>query len=200
MTMPRLTTIVAADADRQMLEYYRDLFPRLGHEVVPAESGRRLVELCRAHRPDLIVTDVDLGDGDGIELASKLSKDSELPVIIVSSRHDGKLHARALTAPVMAFLVKPVKPEDLAAAIDISLARFGELRALRQEVADLRQSLEDRKLVERAKGAVTRRVGVPEADAFRRLRKYASDHNRKLADVARQVIAAEEVFHALDAE
>jgi two-component system, response regulator PdtaR len=198
LTMPRPITIVTADADRTTLDYYRDLLSRLGHQVIRAETGRQLAELCRAHRPDLIVTDADLGDGDGIELSVEASREHEMPVIVVSSRHYSEVQGRARGGRVMAFLVKPVKPEDLAAAIDIGLARFEELRAMRQEVADLRQSLEDRKLVERAKGAVVRRVGVPEADAFRNLRRLASDRNMKLVEVARDVLAAEEIFAELD--
>jgi response regulator NasT len=98
----------------------------------------------------------------------------------------------------MAYLAKPVKPVDLQAAIRLALLRFGHFQALAKEAADLKQALEDRKVIERAKGAVMKRVGVDEEEAFRRLRKLASDSNRKLADVAQRVTSAEEVFRELD--
>jgi len=196
--MPRTITIVTADVDRTTLDYYRDLLSRLGHQVIPADNGRKLVELCRARRPDLIITDVNLGDGDGIELAAEANREHAMPVIVVASRYDPEVQTRARIARVMAFLVKPVKPEDLAAAVDIGLARFEELQLLQKEMVALRQSLEDRKLLERAKGVVIRRVGVPEAEAFRNLRRLASDRNIKLAELARDVLAAEEIFAELD--
>jgi response regulator NasT len=181
-----------------MLDYYRDLLPRLGHEVIVAEGGRQLIELCRAQKPDLVITDVKLADMDGLEATNEINREREVPVILVSNHHDGETQARAVQDHVMAYLAKPIKEGDLTAAISLAQARFQDWRALRKEAADLRQALEDRKLVERAKGIVTRRVNVPEAEAFRRLRKLASDQNRKLSEVARDILVAEEIFDKLD--
>lgn len=196
--MKRPLRVAVADGEQFMLDYYRDLLPRLGHDVIVAESGRHLIELCRAQRPDLVITDVKLADIDGLEATNELNREREVPVILVSNHHDGDTQARAVQDHVMAYLAKPIKEGDLAAAIGLALARFQDWRALRKEADDLRQALEDRKLVERAKGVVTRRVNVPEAEAFRRLRKLASDQNRKLAEVARDILVAEEVFDKLD--
>src|SRR5207237_10321391 len=99
---------------------------------------------------------------------------------------------------VMAYLLKPVSEHDLAPAIALARRHFEEVQALRKESADLRQALEERKVIERAKGAVTRRCGLGEAEAYARLRRLASNHNRKLIDVARQVMTADEVFQALE--
>ena len=106
---------------------------------------------------------------------------------------------RARDAGVMAYLLKPVTEADLAPAIALARRQFEDVQALRREAADLRQALEDRKVVERAKGAVTRRCGLSEAEAYRRLRKLATDGGRKLADVAHQVLAAEAAFAAVEA-
>jgi AmiR/NasT family two-component response regulator len=197
--MKRPLRVAVADGEQFMLDYYRDLLPRLGHEVIAAEGGRQLIELSRANlRPDLVITDVKLPDMDGLEATNEINREREVPVILVSNHHDGDTQARAIQDHVMAYLAKPIKEGDLAAAISLALARFQDWRALRKEADDLRQALEDRKLVERAKGVVTRRVDVPEAEAFRRLRKLASDQNRKLAEVARDILVAEEVFDKLD--
>ena len=98
----------------------------------------------------------------------------------------------------MGYLIKPVKQADLETAIDMAMARFEHVQALRREAAELRQSLEERKIIERSKGVVMRRTGANEEEAFRRLRKLSSNQNRKLIDVARSVMAAEEIFVELE--
>jgi two-component system, response regulator PdtaR len=196
--MKRPLRVAVADSEQAMLDYYQDLLPRLGHEAVVAEGGRQLIELCRAQKPDLVITDIHLPDLDGLEATNEINREREVPVILVSNHHDGETQARAIQDHVMAYLSKPVKEGDLTAAISLAMARFQDWKALRKETADLRQALEDRKLVERAKGVVTRRVNVPEAEAFRRLRKLASDQNRKLSEVARDILVAEEIFDKLD--
>jgi response regulator NasT len=196
--MKRPLRVAVADGEQFMLDYYKDLLPRLGHEVITSETGKQLIELCRTQRPDLVITDVKLPDLDGLEATNEINREREVPVILVSNFHDGDTQARAVQDHVMAYLAKPVKEGDLTAAISLAMARFQDWKALRKEAADLRQALEDRKLVERAKGIVTRRVNVLEAEAFRRLRKLASDQNRKLAEVARDILAAEEIFDKLD--
>src|SRR4051794_38719669 len=177
-----------------MREYFQELLPRLGHQGAVAESGRQLVELCRTFAPDLVITDIRMGDMDGITAANEINREREVPVILVSAHHDAELRARAREDHIMAYLVKPVKQADLEIAIDMALMRFAHYRALRKEASDLRQTLEDRKLIERAKGALMKRLRVEEDDAFRRLRKLSADQNRKLVDVAQAVLAGEEVF------
>jgi two-component system, response regulator PdtaR len=196
--MKRPLHVAVADSEQFMLDYYRDLLPRLGHEVMVADGGQQLIELCRARKPDLVITDVKLADMDGLAATNEINREREVPVILVSNHHDGETQARAVQDHVMAYLAKPIKEGDLTAAISLAQARFQDWKALRKEAADLRQALEDRKLVERAKGIVTRRVNVPEAEAFRRLRKLASDQNRKLSEVSRDILVAEEIFDKLD--
>jgi two-component system, response regulator PdtaR len=196
--MKRTLSVAAADDERTLREYYQELLPRLGHQVAVAETGRQLVELCRAGRPDLVITDIRMPDMEGIAAAAEVNRDRPVPIILVSAHSDPTLRAQAHEEYIMAYLVKPVKAEDLDAAIDLALKRFEQFQALRQEATDLRQALEDRKVIERAKGALMRRLGVDEGEAFRRLRKLSSDHNRKLVDVSRSVLASEEVFRALD--
>jgi response regulator NasT len=119
-----------------------------------------------------------------------------LPVLLVVGppRPGWAEEARALGAR----LVEPATDGDLAAAVGAARSQAEELSALRREVAELRQALGDRKVVERAKGAVTRRCGVGEDEAYRRLRRLATDGGRRLIEVAREVLAAEDVFRALD--
>jgi two-component system, response regulator PdtaR len=201
MTTPPRTglRIAVADDERDMRQFLQEMLTHLGHTVVgAADTGRRLVEVCRAEAPDLVVTDIKMPDLDGLEAAAEVNRDRPVPVVVISAHHETELLDRAAAGYVMTYLVKPVKPTDLQAAIAMAVARFAQFRKATAEAAELKQALEDRKLVERAKGAVTRRVGVNEADAYRRMRRMASDHNRKLVDVAREILAADGVFDSLD--
>jgi two-component system, response regulator PdtaR len=185
--------VAVADDGPAALAHFRQLLARLGHQVVAAAStGRELVDGCCQAEPDLVITDVKMPDVDGIAAAEEINRHRPTPVVLLSPDDDPQSLARAEAAgPVMAYLVKPVKPPDLAAAVRLAVARFGEHQAARQ-------ALEDRKLVERAKGAVVKRLGVGEDIAYRRLRRYASDHNLKLAEVAARVLRAEEVFRRVE--
>jgi response regulator NasT len=196
--MNRALRIVVADDERDTREFLQELLTRAGHQVVTAVDGRQLIELCRAAPPDLVITDIKMPYLDGIEASVAVNRDREIPVILVSAHHDAELLARAGADHIMGYLIKPVKPPDVETAVVMAMMRFEQFRAVRREAADLRQALEDRKVIERAKGAVMRRVKLNEQDAFRRLRKLASDQNRKLVDVAQTVLRAEEIFHALE--
>jgi response regulator NasT len=191
---PALRIAVAEDEPR-MREFYQEILPLLGHEVVGvAHTGTELISLCGATHPDLIITDIRMPDMDGIDACREICRDEPLPVILVSAHDDPKFLARAGENHVLAYLVKPVKRQDLQPAIHIAVARFEEFKALRKEAADLRQALEDRKLIERAKGILMKRANLDEAAAFRSLQKLARDKNRKLVQIAEMIVTAEEAF------
>jgi response regulator NasT len=194
----RSLRIVVADDEPQIRDYFQELLPRLGHQVVIAEEGRQLVEQCRVLDPDLVITDIKMGDMDGIDAALAINRNKETPVILVSGHHDADLLQRATADPVMAYLTKPVKNTDVEAAIQLARLRFEQFQAVRKESRDLRQALEDRKLIEQAKGIVGQRLHLGEQEAFTRLRKLAMDRNWKLVEVAQAILRAEEVFHQLD--
>ena len=187
--------IAVADDEPRMREYYREILTRLGHQVTcVAASGRELVRGCRNDRPDLVITDIKMPEMDGIEVAVEISQDDPVPIILVSAYHDDQLLERARGGNIFGFLVKPIKQDDLRAAIAIALQRFDQYRSLRAETGELRRAIEDRKLVERAKGVLMKKAGLDEEEAFRRLRRLARDNNQKLADVASMILKAEAAF------
>jgi response regulator NasT len=191
--------IAVADDERDTRQFLQEVLAHLGHEVVAvADSGRELVRQCRSATPDLVITDIKMPDMDGIEAAAEVSRDRQVPVVLITAHHDDGLLARAGAGHIMAYLIKPVKPTDLQAAVALAVLRFEQLQQLRKEAADLQQALEDRKVVERAKGVVMKRLRLDEQETFRRLRKLASDGNRKVIEVSRSVLAADEVFQALE--
>jgi response regulator NasT len=197
--MNRPLMLAIADDERDTREYLQEVLPRLGHEVVAvAQTGRQLVEICRGRTVDLVITDIRMPDMDGIEAAVSINKDRQIPVLLVSAHHDGDLLARASADHIMGYLIKPIREADLKTAIAIAMLRFQHFQTLYKESADLRQALEDRKLIERAKGIIIKRLRLDEEEAFRRLRKLSSNENRKLAETAHRILEADEVFQQMD--
>jgi AmiR/NasT family two-component response regulator len=187
--------IVVADDEPDMRDYFQKILPRLGHQVVAAvQNGRELVEQCKALKPQLVITDIKMPDMDGIEAAAEVYKEYPVPVILVSAYHDADLVARAEADHIMGYLVKPIKQADLIPIIGLAMRRFEQFQALRQEASDLRQALEDRKIIERAKGILMKRGAMDEPEAFRRLQKLAREKNRKLVEIAQIIVIAEEAI------
>jgi len=190
--------VVAADPDPAWCEFYREVLPRLGHQVCVAATGGQLVEQCRLLSPDLVIAAAPLPDRDGLAAVERLCQDQPIPIILVPADDDAVLAARALGNPcVLACLHKPVKEGDLKAALALARSRFEQFQSLCREVSELRQALEDRKLIERAKGVLMKYGEVSEEEGYQRLRKLASVQNRKLVEVAQEILTAGEVFQGL---
>jgi two-component system, response regulator PdtaR len=182
--------IVVADDEPDMRDYFRKILPRLGHTVVgAAETGTDLIVQCHTHQPDLVITDIKMPDLDGIDAAMTIYEERPVPVILVSAYSDARLIERAGADHIMAYLVKPIKQADLGPAIGLALRRFEQFEELRREAADMRQALEDRKIIEQAKGILMKELGLSEVDAFRRLQKTASAKNLKLIELARLTLS-----------
>lgn len=197
--MNQTLRIAVADDEPRMREFYQEILPLLGHEVAfVASSGKELIAGCQATKPHLVITDIRMPDISGLEAAGEICRQEPVPIILVSAYDDPDLLDQAGEYHVLAYLVKPIKKQDLQPAILIAARRFDEFQSLRKEAADLRQALQDRKLIERAKGILMKRTGQDEAAAFRTLQKLARDKNRKLAQVAEGIVMAEEAFSLRD--
>lgn len=193
--MTRRLRIAVADDEGDMRDFFRKILPHLGHDVVcVAENGRELVEQCCELEPDLIITDIEMPEMDGLDAIREISRRKPLPVIIVSAHHEPEIVDRATREYILAYLVKPIKKADLEPAILLAMERYAQFQALHEETDDLRQALEDRKTIERAKGILMKRGKLDEQDAFRRLQKISSEKNQKMVEIARMVIIAEEAF------
>jgi response regulator NasT len=191
--------IAVADDERDMRQFLQELLGRLGHQVIAvAERGHQLIDQCRGLNPDLVVTDIKMPDMDGIDAVAEINRIREVPVILISGHQEEELLHRSGAEYIMAYLLKPVKPADLHAAITLAVVRFEQYQRVRAEAAGLRQALEDRKLIERAKGILMQRLGFTEPDAYRRMRRLASQRNWKLTELATRVIESDVVFHTLE--
>ena len=193
MTKP--LRIAVADDEPLMRRWYESTLAKLGHQVVvSASNGEEVVQQCRREKPDLLISDIEMPNMDGLAAAEKIREDVPIPIILVSAHHDAKFVDRALQSHVLAYLVKPIKQPDLETAITLVMRRFHEFRVLEQQAESLTKTLQDRKLIERAKGILMQRVGLDEPAAFKRLQKISQDKNQKLVDAARTIIDAEQAF------
>lgn len=191
--MTQTLRIAVADDEPDMRDYFQKCLTRLGHKVVAvAATGNELLEKCRTNPPDLVITDIKMPDMDGIDAATKIYRERAIPVILVSAFSDPQLIERAEADHVLGYLVKPIKQADLVPAIALAMRRFEQFEALHREAADLRQALEDRKVIERAKGILMKRTQLDEQEAFRRLQRLASEKSRKLVEIAQMILLAEE--------
>jgi response regulator NasT len=141
-------------------------------------------------RPDVVVVAVGLPDGDGVQTAAEITQDPGCPVILLTSHTRDELVTRARDAGVMAYLIKPLRAAELAPTLDLAVARFAETRTLRR-------TLEERKVIERAKGRLMERLNLTEDEAFRRLRRAAMNSRRPMADLARALLVSESIAEGL---
>lgn len=156
-----------------------------GGEVTgEATSGAEAAAMVSRTQPDVVVCAVGLPDGDGVDAAAELA--GGVPVVLFTSHTRDDLVARAQNAGVMAYLLKPLRPAELAPTLDLVIARFAETR-------QLRQTLEERKVIERAKGRLMDRLNLSEEEAFRRLRRAAMNSRRPMVEIARAVLVSESV-------
>jgi two-component system, response regulator PdtaR len=162
----------------------------LGHDPIgPVGDGEQAVAEARASLPDLYLFDIEMPALDGLGAAVQLAGEGlRRPVVIVTGVDDPDLVERSIAIGVSAYLTKPIDTRELEAAIKLAAARHAEFEALEAEVKEAQQALEDRKLIERAKGLLMSALKVSEQDAFRRLQTTARERNLRLADVARRIV------------
>jgi two-component system, response regulator PdtaR len=172
----------------------REMLSHLGYDVVAeAGDGAAALDLSRKLRPDLVVMDIKMPDVDGIAAAEVLTNEQIAPVVLLTAYSDQALVERARDAGVVGYVVKPFREAELLPVIELSLTRFAEYTALRREVGDLRDALEARKVVERAKGVLMDVHGLTESEAFRRIRKTSMDSRKSMKEVAEAILLTYEM-------
>lgn len=167
-----------------------------GHQVVgEASDGRAAIELASKLEPDLIVMDIKMPVMDGLEAIRQINEQGprRIPAIMLTAYSQPELVEKAVELGVFAFLVKPIKEADLVPTLEVVLARAAELQTLEKEVGTLKETLETRKLVEKAKGLLMETYGLSEAAAFRKIQKLSMDRRKPLKDIADAIILAQEV-------
>ena len=167
----------------------------IGCEVVgQASTVEQALDLFRVHHPDIVLMDIKLDGTDGIELAKQLLAERHCAIVMVTAYSDPELITRAGAAGVYGYLIKPVTRESLAAQIEIAINRAREQEKLIQENQSLAQTLETRKLVERAKGILMKRLNLDEPSAHRRLQQESQKRRISLAELAEKIIESEKLL------
>lgn len=188
---PPMRVLIAEDEALIRLDL-REMLEEEGFDVVgEAADGEQAVALATELTPDLVICDVKMPKMDGIAAAAQITQARIAPVLMLTAFSQRDLIERARDAGAMAYLVKPFQKRDLLPAIEMATSRFAEIRALEAEVTGLRERLEARKLIERAKGALMTAHGMSEPGAFRWIQRAAMDNRTSMREVAQLVLSGD---------
>ena len=183
--------ILIADNESIIRMDLKELLEEAGHEVVgEAADGLKAVELTRKLKPDLVIMDIKMPELDGIAAAKMISNEKLAPVLLLTAYSQKEIVEKAKDSGVLAYLVKPVKESNLFPAMEIALSRFKEYMEIEQELLDLRNSLETRKILDRAKGMLMDAYNLSEQEAFRRIQQYSMAKRKSIREVAEAIIDA----------
>jgi two-component system, response regulator PdtaR len=181
--------VVIAEDEALIRLDLKEMLEEDGYVVVgEASDGEAAVKLTESLRPDLVIMDIKMPGLDGISAAERITAEHMAPVVILTAFSQRDLVLRARDAGAMAFLVKPFTKADLVPAIEIAVSRFQEFAALETEVTNLKERLEVRKLLDRAKGLLQAERGMTEAEAFRWIQKSSMDRRMTMRAVAEEVL------------
>lgn len=166
---------------------------KYGFEVVgEGTNGRSTMGLLRNTSPEVVLMAVGLPDIDGISAARETMEQSPHPIVLLTSHAETETIERAKEAGVMAYLIKPLREEELRPAIELAISRFSEFVSLRKEKDDLRKTLDAREVIERAKG-ILMKGGLSEAEAFAIIQKKSMNLRKSMAEIAQAIVLAEEI-------
>lgn len=187
--------ILIAEDEELTRVMVRTQLEQLGYEVVgEAETGEDAVRLALQTRPDVVILDIRMPVMDGIEAARQIVSQHPCAVVFLTAYAEEELITQATQVGAYGYLLKPFRKQELAPAITLALTRFREMQAKDREVRELQEALETRKLIERAKGILMDRLGLSEAEAFRRIHFMARNQNKTMKEIAQSVITTAEIL------
>ncbi|MDU4961469.1 MAG: response regulator [Sporomusaceae bacterium] len=183
--------IIIADNESIIRMDLKELLEEAGHTVLAeAFDGVQAVELARKYSPDLIIMDIKMPEMDGITAAKIISGERLAPVLLLTAYSQKEIVEKAKDSGVLAYLVKPVKEANLFPAMEIAMSRFNEFMELEKELEDVKNSLVNRKLLDRAKGILMEAHGLTENEAYRRIQQYSMNKRKSIREVAELIINA----------
>ncbi|MDU0458055.1 MAG: response regulator [Geobacteraceae bacterium] len=189
-------TILICDDEPIIRTNLKAMLAELGFdEVLECSDGKRAVETALASFPDMAILDVSMPEMDGITAAGEIRKKLKIPIMLLTNACDGKTVKRAAENGIAAFLTKPLRKQDLLPAIEIALRHSEEVEELKERIDDLRETIDNRKVIEKAKGMLMEKNHLNEGDAYRAMQKMAMDKRKSLRQVADGILK-EESHHA----
>ncbi|MFH2202001.1 MAG: response regulator [Elusimicrobiota bacterium] len=192
--MRKKLRVLLAEDERVIRLHLKTMIKKLGHIIVAdTGDGQEALRLARKLDPDLVIADIKMPGLSGLDLASQVCREKVTPFVIITAYHEEDLIDRAAAqAHRASFLVKPIEEKDLKPAIQLAVSRCEEHESLNAKLSSLRQDLEERKIIEKAKGLVMQASGLTEAAAHKKLQQMARKSNKKLMEVAQAILLAEE--------
>jgi AmiR/NasT family two-component response regulator len=188
------TRLVIADDESIIRMNLKETLVGLGYLVVgEAGDGVSVINLARELKPDLVLMDIKMPKLDGIQAAKILTEEKIAPVLLLTAYSDRDLVDRAKEAGVVNYVVKPFREAELLPAIEIALARYQEFLEMDSEMADLKETLDTRKIVERAKGILMDTQGLKEAEAFRKIQQLSMNTRKSMKEIAQAILLANEL-------
>jgi response regulator NasT len=192
--MEPLRALIAED-EQLTRTIIRARLEKLGHTVVAeAGDGEQAIEAMRLHKPDVIIMDIKMPNMDGIEAARAIMTERPTAILFLSSFNEQELVEQAGDTGALAYLMKPFRKEDLGPALEMAVRRFREITSKSKEIDDLKDALETRKIIERAKGILMDRHHMSEEEAFKRIHFQARNQNKKMREIAQSIITAADLI------
>lgn len=189
------STILIAEDEHLVATDLAASLESLGVDVVAmAPNGQIAVDKAKEFKPDMALMDIRMPEMDGLAAAEIIYNQLEIPVVISSAYTDEDYLSRSNQIGVFGYILKPVTPDDLRVGLTLAWARYKKQEGLTDQIDDLKQALENRKLVEKAKGLIQRRLNIDEPEAMKRLQKQARDSRRPLHDLARAILESDELL------
>ncbi len=181
--------ILVADDEALIRLGLKTMLAALGHDALLAANGREALDLVRTARPDLALLDIRMPLTDGLEVARVIARKQPMPILLLTAYTDQDLIRKAAELPIQSYLIKPVDERDLSAAIQLAVARFNDAQLAAQRIVELEETLETRKLIEKAKG-VLMKGGLAEQEAYLAIQKRARDERLSMRQVAEAILNA----------
>lgn len=192
--MQKLRILLADDEALIRLDL-REMLTEAGHEIVgEAANGQEAVQLAQELHPDIVIMDVKMPVMDGLTAAQHITEAEIAPVLLLTAYSQQDIVARATEAGVIAYLVKPVREQQLFPAIEVAVSRFRAWQELGRELDELKESLATRKLVDRAKGILMTAHKMTEQEAYRKMQQFSMAKRISLKKLAEEIIAADEKY------
>lgn len=167
----------------------RDIIESCGHEVVAeGTNGVEALALCKKHKPDIILMDVKMPELDGIEAARQIGFHHEAPVVLLTSYSQQDLIDKARDSGVYGYLIKPVREEQLVPTLEMALGRYKSDAQLREKMAEIEQSLEDRKIIQKGTGILMELYSISEVEAYNRIRTLSMNKQISIIETCNLII------------
>ncbi|WP_027365371.1 ANTAR domain-containing response regulator [Desulfotruncus alcoholivorax] len=184
--------IVLVDADTVWRKNMKAMLNKYGYWVVgEAGDGVGALKMVRSRQPDLLIIDASLQGMDGFKVAKIVHEDKLAPVVATADPSFQGVMEKAKEAKVFSLLFKPATESSLLPAIELALTNYQEIAALEKQIKELQDTLETRKLIERAKGILTETLGLTEAEAFRRMQRQSMNKRVSMRVIAEAVIMSQ---------